>query len=103
MTFHERYLNVKVKILEGNTEDMLQMLDHGDVDLIFVVDRHIYNKDYTVISKKRVDTRFVAGKNFELADRKNISIEELVQYPFVLTEKDPCFINTFPRSVRPVF
>ena len=28
---------------------MLHMLDHGDVDLIFVVDRHIYNKDYTVI------------------------------------------------------
>ena len=51
MTFHERYPNVKVKIIEGTTDDMLHMLDHGDVDLIFVVDRHIYSKDYVVISK----------------------------------------------------
>lgn len=99
MTFHKRYPNVRVKILEGNTDDMLHMLDHGDVDLIFVVDRHIYNKDYTVISKKRVDMRFVAGKNFELVDRENLSIEELVKYPFVLTEKDLSYRKLFDERL----
>lgn len=99
MTFHEKYPNVKVKILEGNTDDMLHMLDHGDVDLIFVVDRHIYNKEYTVISKKRVDMRFVAAKNFELADKEDISIEELVKYPFVLTEKDLSYRRLFDEKL----
>ncbi len=95
MTFHEKYPNVKVKIVEGTTDDMLHMLDHGDVDLIFVVDKHIYSKEYIVISKKKVDMRFVAGKNFVLADKENVSVEELVKYPFVLTEKELSYRKLF--------
>lgn len=95
MTFHERYPNIKVKIIEGTTDDMLHMLDHGDVDLIFVVDRHIFSRDYTVISKKKVDMRFVTGRNSELARKKNVSVEELVKYPFVLTEKELSYRKLF--------
>lgn len=99
MTFHEMYPNIKVKIIEGNTDDMLNMLDRGDVDLIFVVDRHIYSTEYKVTSKKRVDLRFVAGKNFELANKENLSIEELVKYPFVLTERELSYRKYFDEKL----
>ncbi len=99
MTFHEKYPNIKVKIVEGNTDDMLHMLDHGDVDLIFVVDRHIFNKEYTVASENRVEMRFVAGKDFALAGKENLSIEELVKYPFVLTERNLSYRKLFDERL----
>lgn len=99
MTFHEKYPNIKVKIVEGNTDDMLHMLDHGDVDLIFVVDRHIFNKEYTVSSENRVEMRFVAGKDFALAGKENLSIEELVKYPFVLTERNLSYRKLFDERL----
>ena len=99
MIFHEKHPNISVNIIEANTDDMLHMLDHGDVDLAFVVDRHIYNKDYIVASKKKVDMRFIAGKNFSLDGQKNLSIEELVKYPFVLTEKDLSYRKLFDERL----
>ena len=99
MTFHERYPNVRVKIIEANTDDMLHMLNHDDVDLIFIVDRHMYNKEYTVISEKRVEMRFVTGNNFDLKGKTSFTIEELVEYPFVLTEKDLSYRRLFDEKL----
>lgn len=99
MKFHQMYPNVRVNIIEANTDDMLHMLNHDDVDLIFIVDRHMYNKDYTIVSEKRVDMRFVTGKNFDLNGRKDFTIEELVDYPFVLTEKELSYRRIFDEKL----
>lgn len=88
MKFHEMYPNVQVEIVEANTDDMMEMLNQNDVDLTFIVDRHVYSKDFVVISEKRVEMNFIAGIDYDLGNRDSFSIEELVKFPFVLTEKE---------------
>lgn len=99
MRFHEMYPNISVTILEGNTDDMLSMLDHNDVDLIFTVDRHVYNREYKVVSEKKVEMCFVAGKTLDLGGKSDFTIKELVEYPFVLTEKELSYRKMFDERL----
>lgn len=99
MTFHKMYPNVAVKIMEANTDDMINMLNHNDADIVFIVDRHIYNQEHVIISEKKVDMHFIAGKDFELSNRENLSIEELIKYPFVLTEKNLSYRKLFDEKL----
>ncbi len=99
MTFHGMYPDVAVKIMEAETEDMLHMLNHNDADLIFTVDRRKYTKEHIVASEKRVKMNFVSSNGFELCDKKNITIEELAGYPFILTEKELSYRKLFDEEL----
>ncbi len=87
LKFHEAHPEVSVKIITAQTEEMIKMLTQNDIDIGFIVDRHIYNKDFAVLSEKKVKMNFVASSNFLLANKQNIRIKELAEYPFLLTEK----------------
>ncbi len=99
MAFHKKYPGVNVKIVEGETHHMLSMLDRGDVDLVFVVDRHVYNKEYVVASKRKVEMNFVAGRDFELCGKDNLSIADIVKHPFILTEKHLSYRKLFDERL----
>ena len=93
MNFHKIYPEIAVKIIPTQTDDMIQLLSHNDVDLIFIVDNHKYNKNFTIISEKKVSMNFVAGKSYKLSD--NLSIDKLVMHPFLLTEKGISYRKLF--------
>lgn len=85
MNFHNMYPNIEVKIIEAETNEMLQLLNHNDADAVFIVDRHAFNKDYVVAAEKKIKMHFVVGCNFDIDSE--ISIEELCSLPLILTEK----------------
>lgn len=85
--FHRRYPGIRLKFSTADTEDMFQILDRNDADVMLTLDSHLYQKDYIIAKEVRRSTHFVVGANSPLAKRKEISIDELVSYPFVLTEQ----------------
>lgn len=87
LNFNKMHPDVLVKIVEAETEQMLQLLNQNDIDLAFLVDRRAFNNDYIVASEKREAVHFVASKNSPLCKRKNIDIKEVLTYPFFLSEK----------------
>ncbi|MBR7161393.1 MAG: LysR family transcriptional regulator [Clostridia bacterium] len=87
LKFRKLFPNVFVKIMEADTGRMLEMLNQNDVDLVFLVDRREFRNDYVVVSEKKEAVHFVVSKASALCGRKNIRIEEVLQYPFYLSEK----------------
>ena len=85
--FHKHYPGIRLKFSTANTEDMFHMLDRNEADLMLSLDRHVYQKDYLIAKEGRMSTHFVVSANAPLAKRKEISIEELVKEPFILTEQ----------------
>lgn len=83
--FYKEHENITLKVVEAGTEEMFRMLDHNEVDMILTLDSHIYNTDYIIAKEERVGVHFVAGKDFDVSE--GVRVEELVKYPFVLTEK----------------
>ena len=84
--FHARYPGIRLKFSTGDTEGMFQILDRNEADVMLTLDRHVYQKDYIIAKEARVSTHFVVGADSPLAKRGEISIGELVNEPFILTE-----------------
>ena len=85
--FHEKYPNISLRFSTGDTVTMFRMLDHNEADLILTLDSHNYRKDYVIEKEMRVTTHFVTSAASPLAHKKQILVEDLLAYPFFLTEK----------------
>ena len=99
LNFHKLFPKVLVKIIEADTDRMLEMLNRNDVDLVFLVDRREFSNDYVVVSEKKEAVHFVVSKDFELCKRKNINIEEVLKYPFYLSEKGLSYRRLFDEKL----
>lgn len=85
--FYHHYPKIALKFSTADTDDMFRILDHNEADVIFTLDSHVYQKDYVIAKEERISTHFVAGAGFPLAGQKNLSVKDLIDYPFLLTEK----------------
>lgn len=89
-TFRSRFPKITMKIISASTEEMFRLLNQNEVDLVYTLDNHIYNRTYRIASEEKVMAHFVAGVGcFEEETRKKepLPLEELVRLPFLLTEK----------------
>lgn len=86
--FHQQYPMINLKFSTGDTSDMFDQLNHNEADIIFTLDTHVYDKDYIIAKEESVNTHFVVNMNHPLALKSNISIRDLMEYPFILTEKN---------------
>ena len=85
--FYSRYPGIRLKFSTADTEDMFQILDRNEADLMLTLDSHVYQKDYIIAKEARISTHFVTGADCPLAKRQEIPLCELVQEPFILTER----------------
>lgn len=85
--FYARYPGITLKFSTADTDTMLRMLNHNEADAMLTLDRHVYHKDYIIAKEARMSTHFVTGASSPLVGRKNLSIRDLCEQPFILTEK----------------
>lgn len=85
--FRKKYPNITLKVIPAGTEEMFRLLNHNEADAILTLDNHIYNTEYIIAKEEKVQVHFVAGADCPLRHKKSISIGELVQQPFILTER----------------
>lgn len=85
--FRQKYPKVLLQIFTGDTGQLLSFLDHNEADLILTMDDHLYNPNYVIVDEESIDVHFVASPQNLLARKNAVTIEELLQQPFLLTEK----------------
>ena len=85
--FRRRYPGIILKIMTGGTEEMFRLMNQNEADAIPTLDSHVYDMRYVIAREEEVGIHFVAGKDCPLIKKRLVSIEEIIRYPFVLTEK----------------
>lgn len=85
--FHRKYPGISLKIITAQTEEMFRLLNHNEVDIVCTLDKHIYHSEYVNVREEKVEIHFVAAPDCNLAGRQQIFARELVDQPFILTEK----------------
>ena len=85
--FHSKYPGISLKFTAADTGDMFDMLDRNEADLMVTLDNHVYKSDYIIAKEQHIPMHFVTSKNSPLAKKKKLSINDLLNYQFVLTEK----------------
>ena len=91
--FHSEYPGITIKIIAASTEEMFRLLNQNEVDLVYTLDNHIYDKNYVIQNEEQMQAHFVTSPAFlkehdiDIDNNDCISLEKLIQLPFILTEK----------------
>lgn len=85
--FNSQYPKVSLHISTGDTGELLEYLDHNEVDMICTMDDHVYDTNYVIANEEEIGVHFVASSRSPLAAKATVSVEELLNLPFMLTEK----------------
>lgn len=97
--FHNRYPDISIRFTTGDSAVMLDMLDHNEADVIITLDHHLYNKDYVIAKEQQLPMHFVASRNSKFANLKNLSIKDIINEPFILTEHGQGYRRVFDREL----
>ena len=86
--FHKKYPGVQIKVTNATSIHSVELLESGQVDLIFVNSPNSYLRD--VSSAHRIRTFrdvFIANHSFEEIKDKCITLKQLLQYPILMLDK----------------
>ncbi len=84
--FHSKYPLISIRFTTGDSSVMLSMLDHNEADVIITLDQRIHNNDYIIAKEQLLPMHFVASSKSKFFGKKNLSIKDIINEPFVLTE-----------------
>ena len=99
MNFHKKHPLISIKFTTGDSALLLDMLDHNEADVIITLDNHLYNKDYITAKEERLPIHFVANANSKFAKAKNLSINDIINEPFILTEYKQGYRRIFDKEL----
>ncbi len=94
-TFHSKYPNISLKVISASTQEMFRLAKQNDVDLVFTLDKHIYDSNYIIAREHPISTHFVASSDNSICKKKNLIVEDLLEQPFILTEKGMSYRKIF--------
>ena len=94
--FHKQHPHVKISIVLDSPEVLLDRMNKNAIDLVYLLDQRIYDHKWEKVLEEPEDIVFVASSRHPLAQKAAetnlpLTIEELIQEPFLLTEKDASY------------
>lgn len=97
--FHSKYPAISIKLTTADTSVMFDMLDHNEADIIITLDNHSYNRDYVIAKEEPLSMHFVASSNSKFAGVKSLSIKDIINEPFILTEYGQGYRRVFDKEL----
>lgn len=83
--FHNKYPNLKFKIINGTTSELCDLIKIGEID-IAICNLPINDSSLEVKPCGKVKDIFVCGEKYKNLTNKKISLEEMVKYPLIFLE-----------------
>ncbi len=99
MDFHTKHPDISIRFTTGDSGVMLDMLDHNEADVIMTLDHRLYNKDYVIAKEQQIPMHFVAASDSKFAGAKGLSVKDIIDEPFVLTECGQGYRRVFDREL----
>lgn len=97
--YHKRYPKVSVSIVLDSPSALIDRLEQNTLDLVYLLDQRIYDPKLVKIIELPEDIVFVASTDHPLAKRSSLSLDEIINEPFILTEKDASYRFTLDRHL----
>ena len=97
--FHTKYPGISLKFTNADTAAMFDMLNRNDADIIITLDSHVYHKDYVIAAEDNCSMHFVTSTSSRFAGKKRLSIKDIIDEPFVLTEQGQGYRRVLDREL----
>ena len=87
--YRQHHPKVSIHITVGEPEELIEQMERGELDMIYVLDEPLYSNNWHKLMEQREEIVFVASASLgEALGGRELTTEELVRYPFFLTEQD---------------
>lgn len=87
--FHQEYPNVHIKVTNGTSLQCIDLLENNDVDLIIVNTPNSKLSNVTTTHNLMTFRDvFIANKEYFPLDHMKLSLEDLLEYPILMLEKN---------------
>lgn len=85
--FHNKYPKVKYKLFTQSSDQTIQKLNSGLIDIAFVTSPFKTNSDLQLYELKEFENIIIAGSKYNHLKDKTIKLQDLKDEPFVLLSK----------------
>jgi len=85
---HDLHPKMKVKVTTDTPENLIRMMETGDLDLVYVLERPFYRGRWEKVFEQREEIVFVCNAQMDIAQKENLTFDDILEYPFILTEKN---------------
>ena len=86
--FHKLYPKIKYRISTQSSDQTVQKLKSGLIDIAFITTPYKASSDLTVKKIKDFDNVIIGGKKFEYLKGKKLKLEDLKEIPFIHLSKE---------------
>lgn len=97
--FQRKYPNIKIVIKTGVTSDMFTLLIHNEVDMVCTLDFKIKRPDFVILKESVVKADFFISSTHPLANKDNVTISDIKQYPIYLTEENISYRKMLEQTI----
>lgn len=95
--FRTRHPKAAVQVTTGTPEDLIEKMECGELDLIYILDAPRYNNRWCKELERKEEVVFVASSSLELERQGRVDVAELLDIPFFLTERDANYRRALDR------
>lgn len=85
--FQEKCPKVETVIKTPLNQEMFNMLQTNEVDIIYFIDKLVYQSEWVKIFEHREKAHFIAPAGHALSKKQKVSLEEILSEPMILTEQ----------------
>lgn len=89
--YQQLYPQVSISITTDSIDGLLQMLKNNDIDFAYLVDKQLSDIDWLKIFEVKEKVTFVASQNHPITQIKHPTIQDILSFPIILTEKDASY------------
>lgn len=97
--YWEKHPQVVIRVTTGEPENLIEQMERGELDMIYILDEPQYNNDWRKLMEQREEVVFVASAALgeELRNVPDLKVEQLLDKPFYLTERDANYRRVLDR------
>lgn len=85
--FRKEYPEMSLEVTNAGTDTLFHLLDHNLIDIICTLDSPIYDTNYVLAHEEKIGTSFVVSVDNPLAQKKKVTIKDVMEQNLILTEK----------------
>lgn len=89
--YHRKYPRVSVSIILNTPDVLLERLGRNSIDLVYLLDRRICDSRWKKVMEEPEEIVFVSAAAHPASRNSSLSLDEILTWPFILTEKDASY------------
>lgn len=88
LDLYKKYPQISLDFKTADTVQMFELLEQNEADVILTLDKHVYSNNYVIAKEEPIKMNLVTGVNSIYATKKRLSFSDIVNFKFILTEKN---------------